>query len=153
MKAFRALSVFDYFFTRYWIFTSSNYVELWSKMSDRDRQIFYYDVRDLDWRAYFETYILGTRQYIFKESITTVPEANKKGTRYVTAFCAPVLDSYSLTRYITWRRDFIFFVWFAAGCTCWEESLTYFFMLLFYFFSMHLSKYVCRGNCNLVWIR
>lgn len=81
MKAFRALSVFDYFFTRYWIFTSSNYVELWSKMSDRDRQIFYYDVRDLDWRAYFETYILGTRQYIFKESITTVPEANKKGTR------------------------------------------------------------------------
>ena len=82
-KAFRALSVFDYFFTRYWVFASSNNLELWSKLSDRDRKIFYYNVKDLDWRAYFETYIVGTRQYIFKESITTVPEANKKGARFV----------------------------------------------------------------------
>ena len=36
--------------------------------SDKDKQIFYFDVKEIDWRKYFEVYVLGTRQYIFKES-------------------------------------------------------------------------------------
>ena len=81
MKAFRALAVFDYFFTRHWTFICSNKFKLWGKLSDCDRHTFYFNVKDIDWPNYFETYVLGTRQYIFKESLEAVPEAKKKFKR------------------------------------------------------------------------
>ena len=60
--------MFDYFVSKHWIFTSWNSVNMWSNMSRGDKQIFYFDVKEIDWRKYFESYVLGTRQYIFKEN-------------------------------------------------------------------------------------
>ena len=74
--------MFDFFFTRHWVFISSNSVKLWSKLSDRDRLTFNYDVKNIDWPTYFENYVLGTRQYILNENIDTVPEGKKKVLRY-----------------------------------------------------------------------
>jgi fatty acyl-CoA reductase len=82
-KAFRALSAFEFFFSKQWIFLSKNSDGIWSKMSTKDRQIFYFNVRDINWRAYFETYILGTRRFILKDDISTLPEAKKNVTKYI----------------------------------------------------------------------
>ncbi|EFX77101.1 hypothetical protein DAPPUDRAFT_54566 [Daphnia pulex] len=81
-KAFRALSAFDFFFSKQWKFISKNSDGIWSKMSAKDRQIFYFNVRDINWRAYFETYILGTRRFILKDDISTLPEAKKNVAKY-----------------------------------------------------------------------
>ena len=81
-KAFRALSAFDFFFSKEWKFISKNSDGIWSKMSAKDRQIFYFNVRDINWRAYFETYILGTRRFILKDDISTLPEAKKNVAKY-----------------------------------------------------------------------
>ena len=72
----------DFFlYQRYWIFKSENIVKLWSKLSDRDREIFFFNIKDIDWKSYSEAYILGTRKYILKEDIDTLPEGRKKAFR------------------------------------------------------------------------
>ena len=51
------------------------------KMSFEDRQIFYFDVRDIDWQHYFDVYIQGTRRFILKDDISSLPEARKNLNR------------------------------------------------------------------------
>lgn len=77
-KVFKALSGFDYFFSRQWLFVSENPAHLWSKLSIRDQQVFYFDVTTINWRAYFELYILGVRRFILKDDPTTLPQARIK---------------------------------------------------------------------------
>ena len=72
----------DFFcYQRYWIFKSTNCVKLWSELSDRDRETFFFNVKEIDWKSYSEAYILGTRKYILKENIDTLPQAHKKAFR------------------------------------------------------------------------
>lgn len=54
------------------------------KMSLEDRQIFYFDVRDIDWQHYFDVYIQGTRRFILKDDMNSLPEARKNLNRYMT---------------------------------------------------------------------
>lgn len=51
-------------------------------MSVSDQQEFSFDVRQLDWRTYFETYIQGIRQFILKDDPSTLPQARKLLVRY-----------------------------------------------------------------------
>ncbi|KAI9564151.1 hypothetical protein GHT06_007889 [Daphnia sinensis] len=91
-KAFRALSAFDFFFSKQWKFISKNSDGIWSMLSARDRQIFYFNVREINWRAYFETYILGTRRFILKDDISTLPEAKKNVTKlYLLRNCVHMI--------------------------------------------------------------
>lgn len=90
-KAFRALSAFEFFFSKQWIFISKNPEVIWSKLSTRDRQMFYFNVREINWRAYFETYILGTRRYILKDDISTLPQAKKNAMKlYLLQKCVHI---------------------------------------------------------------
>lgn len=76
-KAFKALSAFDYFFSKQWRFISKNSAALWSKISIQDRKIFFFDVREINWISYFETYVLGIRRFILKDDISSLAEAKK----------------------------------------------------------------------------
>lgn len=51
-------------------------------MSESDRRVFNFDVREIDWRAYFETYVQGIRQWILKDDPSTLPQARKTLVRY-----------------------------------------------------------------------
>lgn len=68
---------FSYFTTHEWRFISENPIQLLESMSDEDRRIFYFDVRDIDWASYLETYALGTRRFILKDDPSTLPAARK----------------------------------------------------------------------------
>jgi len=84
-RAFRAISSFDYFFKRQWLFVGENSVKLWDTLSETDRKLFYFDVKAINWSAYFEIYVLGVRQFILKDDLSTLPKARSNLKKYVTA--------------------------------------------------------------------
>ncbi|MFP3020703.1 MAG: acyl-CoA reductase C-terminal domain-containing protein, partial [Wolbachia sp.] len=43
-----------------------------------DRKLFDFNINDLDWKKYLESYVLGTREFILKESPSTLPVAQKQ---------------------------------------------------------------------------
>lgn len=53
------------------------------KMSAHDRDTFYFDVRDINWERYFETYILGARRFILKDDPSTLSVARSNLNRYI----------------------------------------------------------------------
>lgn len=43
--------------------------------------MFNFDVRSLDWNAYFKDYVLGVRKFVLKEDESTLPIARRNLTR------------------------------------------------------------------------
>ncbi|VVC99844.1 unnamed protein product [Leptidea sinapis] len=74
-------SVISYFTTKEIYFCNRRTQELWNTTSDLDKQIFPFSMKDINWDEYFEYYLQGIRQYLFKESEDTVPQARIKWRR------------------------------------------------------------------------
>lgn len=74
-KATRAFSCLEFFTTNQWRFVSDNPIRLLSEMSENDKNLFYFDVREIDWQSYYEIYVLGARRYILKDDLTSLPLA------------------------------------------------------------------------------
>ena len=55
---------------------------LLDQLSVRDRRVFQFDVRTIDWDQYLENYVLGTRHFILKDDPDSVPRARKHLARY-----------------------------------------------------------------------
>jgi fatty acyl-CoA reductase len=55
------------------------------EMSEQDRKIFYFDVREIEWKKYFDVYVLGTRRFILKDDTSTLSIARRNLGRYYTA--------------------------------------------------------------------
>ncbi|KAJ8932099.1 hypothetical protein NQ314_014951 [Rhamnusium bicolor] len=70
--------ILTYFALRTFKYKSQNIRNLIIKLSDRDKKLFFFDLKELDWDEFLQTYFYGIRLYIFKESIDTLPEAKKK---------------------------------------------------------------------------
>lgn len=77
-KLQRAVSCLEFFTTHEWRFTNENMVRLLGQMSPADRKVFDFNINDLDWKKYLESYVLGTREFILKESPSTLPIAQKQ---------------------------------------------------------------------------
>ncbi|KAF4523936.1 hypothetical protein B566_EDAN011190 [Ephemera danica] len=63
-KLQRAVACLEFFTTHEWRFTNENVIRLADRLSPRDRRLFNFDIRELDWREYIEKYVLGVRKYI-----------------------------------------------------------------------------------------
>ncbi|XP_046464442.1 putative fatty acyl-CoA reductase CG5065 [Daphnia pulex] len=74
-KADKAFVPFEFFTTHQWRFISDNPIHLSKEMTAEDQEMFYFDVRKINWQSYFENYILGIRQLVFKDDPTTLPLA------------------------------------------------------------------------------
>ncbi|XP_011297735.1 putative fatty acyl-CoA reductase CG5065 [Fopius arisanus] len=74
-KLSKAASCLEYFTTQQWNFRDDNVRKLGEQLSPEDRQIFMFDVKQIDWPSYLENYILGIRHFILKESPDTLPAA------------------------------------------------------------------------------
>ena len=77
----RGTSSLEFFTTHGWKFAANNAMELSSKLSGKDQEMFYFDVRSIDWNDYLEKYILGTRQYVLKDDSSTLVAARKNLNR------------------------------------------------------------------------
>ncbi|KAK0166940.1 hypothetical protein PV327_004406 [Microctonus hyperodae] len=80
-KLSKAARCLEYFTTQQWNFSDDNVRKLGEQLNAEDRQIFMFDVKQIDWPSYLENYILGIRQFILKESPETLPAARSHITR------------------------------------------------------------------------
>ncbi|XP_014293865.1 putative fatty acyl-CoA reductase CG5065 [Halyomorpha halys] len=81
-KLDKAVSCLIYFSTREWKFLDDNVLALNSSLSQVDREAFPFDVRQIKWPLYIEDYVLGIRQFIFKEPPSSIPKARKQLTKF-----------------------------------------------------------------------
>lgn len=77
-KLHRAIQSLNYFTTHEWKFHCNNQFMLMDRMSEKDKQIFNFDIKQLNWSSYWQDYVLGARQFILKEETSSLPVARKK---------------------------------------------------------------------------
>ncbi|XP_075232533.1 fatty acyl-CoA reductase wat-like [Lycorma delicatula] len=96
------LQSISHFTTRQWDFCNKNTQDLWKSLDQKDKEIFPFNVEDINWEEYFYNYMRGIRQYLLKDDLSTIPAA-KKRAKWI------YLSNYMLL---------IFFI-FVFGCITW----------------------------------
>lgn len=72
-----------YFGDRDWMYQDTNVRSLLAKLTQEDRDIFSFDIKQLKWNEYLESCVKGVRQYVLKDDPTTLPQARKHHKTYV----------------------------------------------------------------------
>lgn len=80
-KISKFLDVIAYFATRTWHFADDNVVELWNSLSSQDKEIYPFDVAELDWDYFSLTHLLGLRVHLAKDGLETLPAGKLKYKR------------------------------------------------------------------------
>ncbi|XP_050664686.1 fatty acyl-CoA reductase wat-like [Leptidea sinapis] len=106
LKVYRKIhkfsSVISYFTTKEIYFCNRRTQELWNTTSDLDKQIFPFSMKDINWDEYFEYYLQGIRQYLFKESEDTVPQARIKWRRLYYLHQIVRVTFFAFVIYLIW---------------------------------------------------
>lgn len=76
-KLRKAVSSLEFFTSNSWTFTNDNLNMLYNSMQEEDRKEFSFHPKSIHWRSYMESYCLGTKQFVLKEELSTLPEARK----------------------------------------------------------------------------
>lgn len=71
-------SVLSYFSSQQWEFGDKAVEKLWNRVNPADRQIFNFNIEDLNWKKYNEHLIPGMRTYIIKDSWDTLAQGQAK---------------------------------------------------------------------------
>ncbi|XP_070134940.1 putative fatty acyl-CoA reductase CG5065 isoform X1 [Drosophila bipectinata] len=69
------LEVLQFFTTRNWDFKSTHFKQIYQEMDATDRKIFKINTDDVDDYEYMKVSILGGRQYVMKEPLTSLPKS------------------------------------------------------------------------------
>ncbi|XP_012270706.1 fatty acyl-CoA reductase wat-like [Orussus abietinus] len=77
-KIHKFMEVLRYFSTNEWAFSNDNVNSMVDKLTTRDRENFFCDIKALSWEKFFEMYIQGIRVYLIKDPLDTLPEAREK---------------------------------------------------------------------------
>lgn len=48
---------------------------MWQRLDARDQELFFFDIRQMNWDTFMTTYYRGIRQYLLKDPLDTIPEA------------------------------------------------------------------------------
>lgn len=56
-------------------------------MSKEDKELFFCDLRKIDWDEYFKEYIKGIRLYLLQDPLETLEAARVKWSRLEMVFC------------------------------------------------------------------
>jgi len=100
-KIHKLCDVLSYFTNNVWKFSNNNVKNLWTKLDDRDKEIFYFDMDSVDWPEFIEQSMYGLRTYLMKEDPKNIPQAYKRFQRfkiihYVTIYCFRAFGIYLL---------------------------------------------------------
>lgn len=71
------LRVLQYFTMRNWDFSNDRLLEVRESLCETDQKEFNMEFEKMDMNRYFETVILGARQYCLKENPASIPKARK----------------------------------------------------------------------------
>ncbi|GFT08982.1 putative fatty acyl-CoA reductase CG5065 [Trichonephila clavipes] len=112
-KLHRAIQCLEYFTTHEWSFNSNNVLMLLEKISPEDKQEFNFDIKALHWPTYLEDYILGIRQFLLKEELSSLPSARKSLKRiYMYTKMAHFLLIFVLWKVVFMRYNGARKLWF-----------------------------------------
>uniref|UniRef100_A0A1B6HDW6 Fatty acyl-CoA reductase C-terminal domain-containing protein n=1 Tax=Homalodisca liturata TaxID=320908 RepID=A0A1B6HDW6_9HEMI len=67
-----------YYSRRNWEFRNDNVMDLWRDLTPEDKQLFYFDLRDVDVREHLLVGKLGIRYYYLKEEMENIPAAIRR---------------------------------------------------------------------------
>ena len=76
----KGVRVVEYFSVNEWDWEQNNITQLKADISQADQQDFNFDVSLINWEKYLEDYIKGTRQYFFKEDLSSLEQARRHQT-------------------------------------------------------------------------
>ncbi|XP_023036336.1 fatty acyl-CoA reductase wat [Drosophila willistoni] len=102
-KIHRFMTVISYFSLREWNFQVHNVQNLWSRMTKTDKNIFFFDMRQLDWDLFLQQYLLGIRQYLLNDPLETIPKALVRWNRLYCLHCGLKLAIICIILYLGWR--------------------------------------------------
>ncbi|XP_048516238.1 fatty acyl-CoA reductase wat-like isoform X2 [Athalia rosae] len=80
-KIHKFMTVLNYFTTQEWKFSTDRVRSMLGKLEMDDRQNFSFNIQDISWDTYFETYIQGIRLYLLKDPVETLPQAKIRWQR------------------------------------------------------------------------
>ncbi|XP_037946927.1 putative fatty acyl-CoA reductase CG5065 [Teleopsis dalmanni] len=80
-KIAKAVECLEYFATHEWQFKDDNVHSLLNMLSQKDRETFIFDVRSIDWENYVERYVLGFREFLFKQRPESLPASRNRMVR------------------------------------------------------------------------
>ncbi|CAG9828967.1 unnamed protein product [Diabrotica balteata] len=66
------------FATKGWKFRNDNVQKVWLGMDHRDKETFFFNMRDVNWTCFIRSYVMGIRKYILKDSDKTLQAAKRK---------------------------------------------------------------------------
>ncbi|XP_022128112.2 fatty acyl-CoA reductase wat [Pieris rapae] len=70
--------VIGYFSCRSWKFSNQNVQSLYKELCDADKDIYDFNIAQLDWKMYFYNQVRGIRLYLLKDPMETVPQGLKR---------------------------------------------------------------------------
>ncbi len=73
----QGLSVLQYYIIRKWKFKNANMLGLHRGLSEKDKELFNFDLSVVDYDDYIKNYVLGIRHYLLKEKPETLPKSRK----------------------------------------------------------------------------
>lgn len=77
-KLAKAVECLSYFAVNQWQFKDDNVNALFHTLSPKDRMNFLFDVTNINWEKYIEQYVLGFRQFLFKQHPDSLPASRKR---------------------------------------------------------------------------
>ncbi|KAF5304196.1 hypothetical protein FQA39_LY19015 [Lamprigera yunnana] len=77
-KLHRFLMLISPFVTNQWIFDDTNTQTLWRGLSEIDKKLYPFDVKDVNWNSYFLSFVLGFRKYFLKDPTETIAQGRLK---------------------------------------------------------------------------
>ncbi|KAJ2938365.1 hypothetical protein O0L34_g13290 [Tuta absoluta] len=77
-KAYKLFTLNGYYTTNEWKFSDRNLTILRKNMSEADRQIYNFDVKDIDWTEFMMVWAIGLRKYIVKDGLKDTEYAVRK---------------------------------------------------------------------------
>lgn len=76
-KIAKAVGCLEYFATNQWRFRDDNVQTLLQSLSQKDRDNFIFDATTINWENYVERYVLGFREFLFKQRPESLPSSRK----------------------------------------------------------------------------
>ncbi|KAK3745977.1 hypothetical protein QZH41_014651, partial [Actinostola sp. cb2023] len=77
-KLDKATGVMKAFTMKEWKFTTTNNLKLLDQLTPQDKEDFSFDVRDLDWNCYFESFLVGIKTFLLKEDVNNLNVAHNR---------------------------------------------------------------------------
>lgn len=80
-KIHRFCDVIYYFTQGGWHFSNNNVKNLWNKLTPKDKELFFFNMDDIEWSHAIKMSMHGIRTYVMKEDPSTIPAALKRTQR------------------------------------------------------------------------